>query len=123
VLDQGQILEMRQTARSVPVARSVQEYAIHLTLATHPDSPHAHALTKRYVRFGASPRGAQGLVIGGKVHALLHDRVHVACEDVRAMVLPALRHRLLLNFEGEAERVDPDTILRRIMDSVPEPAD
>ncbi len=121
VLDRDQILVMRDTARSVPIARPVQDYAIRLTLATHPDTPHAHPMTNRYVRFGASPRGTQALVIGGKVSALLNGRVHVSCEDVRAMLLPALRHRVLLNFEGEADRVDPDMILTSIMDDVPEP--
>ena len=121
VLDRDQILVMRDTARSVPIARPVQDYAIRLTLATHPDTPHAHPMTNRYVRFGASPRGTQALVIGGKVSALLNGRVHVSCEDVRAMLLPALRHRVLLNFEGEADRVDPDTILTAIMNDVPEP--
>ena len=123
VLDRDQILVMRDTARSVPIARPVQDYAIRLTLATHPDTPHAHPMTNRYVRFGASPRGTQALVIGGKVSALLNGRVHVSCEDVRAMLLPALRHRVLLNFEGEADRVDPDAILTAIMNDVPEPGE
>ena len=120
VLDQNQILVMRDTARDVPIARPVQDYAIRLTLATHPDTPHAHPMTETYVRFGASPRGTQTLVLGGKVNALLNGRVHVACEDVRAMMLPAFRHRILLNFEGEAERIDPDDILREIIKDVPE---
>jgi MoxR-like ATPase len=123
VLDRGQILDMRSTVRSVPIARQVQEYAIRLTLATHPDTPHAHDLTRKYVRFGASPRGTQALVIGGKVRALLHDRVHVSCEDLREVALPALRHRVLLNFEGEAERIDPDQILGAIIESLPEPSE
>ncbi len=123
VLARDQILVMRDTARSVPIARPVQDYAIRLTLATHPDTPHAHPMTNRYVRFGASPRGTQALVIGGKVNALLNGRVHVSCEDVRAMLLPALRHRVLLSFEGEAERIDPDTILTAIMNDVPEPTE
>jgi MoxR-like ATPase len=120
VLDQDQILVMRDTARSVPIARPVQDYAIRLTLATHPGTPHAHAMTEKYVRFGASPRGTQTLVIGGKVNALLNGRVHVSCEDIRAMALPALRHRVLLNFEGEAERIDTDMIISAIMKDVPE---
>ena len=123
VLDREQILAMRDTARSVPIARSVQDYAIRLTLATHPDTPEAHPMTKRYVRFGASPRGTQTLVIGGKINALLNGRVHVSCEDVRAHMLPALRHRVLLNFEGEADRIDPDVILTEIMNDVPEPTE
>jgi MoxR-like ATPase len=123
VLDREQILALRKTARSVPIARSVQGYAIRITLATHPDSTHAHPMTKKYVRFGASPRAIQAMVIGGKVRALLHDRVHVSCEDLRAMALPALRHRVLLNFEGEAERIDPDAILQGILDTLPEPTE
>jgi len=111
---------MRTIARAVPIARPVQEYAIRLTLATHPQSPFARDLVNRYVRYGASPRGAQALVLGGKIRALLHDRRHVSCEDIRAMALPALRHRVLLNFEGEAEQVDPDTILQEILAHVQE---
>ena len=120
VLDGGEILQMRTVARAVPIARPVQEYAIRLTLATHPQGPFARPLVNRYVRYGASPRGAQALVLGGKIRALLHDRVHVSCEDIRAMALPALRHRVLLNFEGEAEQVDPDTILQEILAHVQE---
>ena len=118
VLAQGEILEMRETAREVPVARPVQDYAIRLTLATHPESDQAHELAKKYVRFGASPRGTQALILGAKVHALLHDRVHVATADVRAVALSALRHRLLLNFDAEADRVDADAILSRIVEQV-----
>jgi MoxR-like ATPase len=123
VLDKGEILEMRKTVRSVTIARPIQEYAIHLTLATHPESTQAHSMTKKYVRFGASPRGTQALVIGGKVRALMNDRVHVSCEDVRALALPALRHRVLLSFEGEAERIDPDQIISSVIESLPEPTE
>jgi len=121
VLGQGEVLEMRETARSVPVARHVQQYAIDVTLATHPESERATEMTKRFVRFGSSPRGTQALILGGKVNALLNDRVHVACEDVRTVALNALRHRLLLNFDAEAERVDADAILNDILQRVPEP--
>ena len=121
VLGQGEVLEMRETARSVPVARHVQQYAIDITLATHPESERATEMTKRFVRFGSSPRGTQALILGGKVNALLNDRVHVACEDVRTVALNALRHRLLLNFDAEAERVDADAILKDILQRVPEP--
>lgn len=122
VLDGPQILAMRKTVRAVPIARPVQEYAVKIAMATHPESPIAHAQTKRYVRYGASPRGAQALVIAGKIRALLHNRLHVSCEDIRQAVLPALRHRVLLNFEGEAERIETDTILNAIIESTPEPA-
>ena len=121
VLGQGEVLEMRETARSVPVARHVQQYAIDITLATHPESERATEMTKRFVRFGSSPRGTQALILGGKVNALLNDRVHVACEDVRTVALNALRHRLLLNFDAEAERIDADAILKDILQRVPEP--
>ena len=121
VLEQGEVLEMRRTVLSVPIARSIQDYAIRLTLATHPNAPQSHPLTNKYVRFGASPRGTQALVLGGKVQALLNDRAHVSAEDIRAVAYPALRHRMLLNFEGEAERVDTDVILKEILKDTPEP--
>jgi MoxR-like ATPase len=121
VLEQGEVLEMRKTVLSVPIARPVQDYAIRLTLATHPNAPQSHALTNKFVRFGASPRGTQALVLGGKVQALLNDRAHVSCEDIRAVAYPALRHRMLLNFEGEAEHVDTDDILKEIIKDTPEP--
>jgi MoxR-like ATPase len=121
VLEQAQILQMRETARAIPVARPVQEYAIKVTLATHPESNQAHEMTKRYVRFGASPRGTQALILGAKVNALMNDRVYVACEDVRAVALPALRHRVLLNFDAEAQRVDADALVARILEWVPQP--
>jgi len=117
-LAQGEILEMRDTVRDVPIARPVQDYAIRLTLATHPESDQAHEMAKRYIRFGASPRGTQALILGAKVHALIHERLHVATEDVQAVALSALRHRILLNFEAEADRIDADAILTRIMAGV-----
>ena len=121
VLERGEVLEMRKTVLSVPIARSIQDYAIRLTLATHPNAPQSHPLTSKYVRFGASPRGTQALVLGGKVQALLNDRAHVSAEDIRAVAYPALRHRMLLNFEGEAEHVDTDVILKEILKDTPEP--
>ncbi len=121
VLEREQVLEMRKTVLQVPIARPVQDYAVKLTLATHPEAANAHALARKYVRFGASPRGTQALILGAKVIALLNGRLHVACEDIRETLLPALRHRLLFNFEGEAEHVDPDDILNAIVEDVPEP--
>ena len=121
VLDQGDVLEMRETARAVPVARPIQQYAIDITLATHPENEHATQMVKRFVRFGSSPRGTQALILGGKVNALLNDRLHVACEDIRTVALNSLRHRLLLNFDAEAERVDSDAILTDVLDRVKEP--
>jgi MoxR-like ATPase len=121
VLGQGQILQMRDTVRSVPVARPIQQYAIDLTLATHPESERATEMTRRYVRFGSSPRGTQALILGAKVNALLADRLHVACEDIRAVALDALRHRILLNFDAEADKVDADAILSDVLHRVGEP--
>ena len=121
VVDRDEVLEMRQTVLSVPVARPVQDYAIRLTMGTHPGSEYAHTLTNRYVKFGASPRGTQALVLSGKVRALLAGRAHVSGDDIRGSVLPTLRHRLLLNFEGEADKVDTDDILREIVESIAPP--
>ena len=122
VLGEGEVLKMRKTVRAVPIARPVQDYAIRITLATHPNSPHALPLTKRYVRYGSSPRGAQALVIGGKIRALLKNRVHVSCDDIRSVALGALRHRVLLNFEGEAERIDSDVVVKEILEKTAEPS-
>jgi len=115
------ILELRDTVLSVSISDAVQKYAVQIVRSTQPATDVAHPLTKKYIRYGSSPRGAQALVIGGKVRALLNGRVEVAPSDIRAVVLPALRHRIILNFEGEAERVDPDSILKAIIESVPEP--
>ncbi len=123
VLDGEQILQMRSVARSIPAAHSVQDYAIRLVMGTHPEAPQAHELTRRWVRYGASPRGVQSIILAGKVHALLRDRAWLACEDVRAVALPALRHRILLNFEGEAERVETDQVIHAVIESTPEPTE
>jgi MoxR-like ATPase len=119
VVDGTEILEMRHVSRSVPIAKPVQAYAIRLTLGTHPESPHATPLIKRYVRYGASPRAAQALVLAGKIHALRHGNAFVSVEDIRAVALPALRHRVLLNFEGEAEQVNADTLVQELLRATP----
>jgi MoxR-like ATPase len=118
VVDGAEILEMRHVARSVPIARPVQAYAIRLTLGSHPNSPYATPLVKRYVRYGASPRAAQALVLGGKISALNRGQAFVSVEDIRAVALPALRHRILLNFEGEADEVNTDAIVDELLASV-----
>jgi MoxR-like ATPase len=115
VVDRDTILEMRHVARAVPVARPVQSYAIRLTMGSHPQSPHATPLVKRYVRYGASPRAAQALVLGAKIHAINRGQAFVSVDDIRAMALPALRHRLLLNFEGEADEVSTDAIVEELL--------
>ncbi len=115
VMAAPEILEMRQVARSVPIAGPVQSYAVRLTLATHPDAPQAPPLVKRYVRYGASPRAALALVLGGKIHALTRGRPFVSVEDIQAVAFPALRHRLLLGIEGEVERIEPDALIRELI--------
>ena len=118
IVDGPTLLEMRQVARAVAIARPVQSYAIRLTLGTHPDSPHASPLVKRYVRYGASPRAAQALVLAGKIHALIRGQAFVSPEDIRAVTLPALRHRILLNFEGEADEINTDAIVNELLAAV-----
>jgi MoxR-like ATPase len=118
VMDGAEILEMRQMVRSVPIAKPVQGYAIRLTMGSHPESPYASPLVKRYVRYGASPRAAQALVLAGKIHALTRGNAFVSVDDIRAVAMPALRHRLLMNFEGEAEQVDVDTIVNELLSTV-----
>lgn len=115
IIDGSRILEMRRLVRTVPIAPHVQEYAVRIVLATHPESELSTDMVQRYVRYGASPRGAQALVLGGKVRALLDGRYNVAFEDVEAIAHPALRHRIILNFEGEAEGISTDRIIDEIL--------
>ena len=109
------VVRLQALARQVPVASHVRDYAARLILATHPDSDAAVETARRYIRYGASPRGAQALVLAGKVRALSQGRLNVAIEDLQVLALPALRHRLILNFEGEAAGVEPDDVLRAAM--------
>jgi len=118
VVDREALMEMRHVARSVAIARPVQSYAIRLTMGSHPQSPYATPLVKRYVRYGASPRAAQALALGGKIQALNRGQAFVSVEDIRAVALPALRHRLLLNFEGEANEVSTDTIVEELLTGI-----
>ena len=116
--DGAVVRRMQALARQVPVAGHVREYAARLVLATHPESDGAVATARRFVRYGASPRGLQALILAGKVRALSVGRFNVAIEDIRTLALPALRHRLILNFEGEAEGADPDDVLRAAMGEI-----
>jgi MoxR-like ATPase len=109
------IVEMRALARTVPIASHVKEYIAKLMLATHPDDPNASPLVKKYVRYGVSPRGGQALVLGAKVTALMAGRYNVAFEDVHAVAKAALRHRLLLNFDGLAEGIHPDAVVDELV--------
>ena len=120
VWNSEKIMQLRDTALAVPISTAVQDYAIRLVMATQPTTQFAHPLTKKYLRYGSSPRGAQALIVGAKVRSLLKSHTEVACDDVRDIMLPALRHRVILNFEGEAERIDPDVILKAIIESIPE---
>lgn len=120
VLDGPKILQMRELCRSVPIASHVSKYAVRLIVATHPDSESPSEAAKKYVRFGASPRGAQSLILGAKVNALMEGRFNVSFADIRKIATPALRHRLILNFEGEAEGITTETIIERILDEIKE---
>jgi MoxR-like ATPase len=120
VLTGRDILEMRAFAREVPIASHVKEFAARLVLATHPSE--GSPVARKYLRYGASPRGAQALVRAGKILALLKGRYNVSFGDIREAAFPALRHRLILNFEAEAEGIRPDAILEKILAELPEVA-
>lgn len=110
-----EVLKMRQLVRQVPLTREVQAHAVHLVMATHPENKEASPLAKRYVRYGASPRGAQALILAGKIFALLEGRYHVSRADIDKAAPAALRHRILMNFEGEAEGKTSDHVLAEIL--------
>jgi MoxR-like ATPase len=114
------VLRMISLARDLPIAQPVVDYVARLVMATHPESDYGDMT--RHVRFGSSPRGAQSIVIAAKIHAMLQGRYNVAFEDVRYVALPALRHRIILNFEAEAEGVTTDSIVRDILHRLPENA-
>jgi MoxR-like ATPase len=122
VMDGEEIRQWQQLVREVLVAPPVQDYAIRLVLATHPQGEFATNDANKYIRCGASPRGAQSLVLAGKVRALLEGRYNVSFEDIRRVYMPALRHRILLNFEAQAENIPSDTILAQILNDVQEKA-
>ena len=117
----AEIVEMQRLARAVPIAPHVTAYAVSVLAATHPDQPRAPGLVRDYVRYGGSPRGAQALVTGGKIYALLDGRFNVSIDDIRAVAIPALRHRIILNFEGEAEGITTEAVVRSILDAVVAP--
>ncbi len=123
ILDGPRILEARDLIRGVIIAPHVKEYAARLILATHPEGEFAaggaDGPTNRYIRCGASPRGAQALILAAKVRAITDGRYHASIRDIQDVALPALRHRLLLNFEAEADRIDPDEIVRQILELTP----
>jgi MoxR-like ATPase len=114
---------MQQLVRQVPVATHVKDYAVRLILATHPKTATASAVCNQYLRFGSSPRGAQGLILAGKVRALTHGRFNVGFEDLEAVAPAVLRHRLILNFEAEAEGITTDHIITQVLRDVPKNAE
>jgi MoxR-like ATPase len=118
VLDGAQLLELQSLVRQVPVASHVKDYAVRLILATHPKTETALPITNQYLRFGSSPRGAQTLLLAGKVRALTQGRFNVSYEDLHASTHAALRHRLILNFEAEAEGITTDMVLDQILAEV-----
>ncbi len=118
IISGTQIMAMRKLARAVPIASHISEYVARLTVATHPEQEDATPLVEQYVRYGASPRAGQAMILGAKVTALMKGRYNVAFEDIKALAPAALRHRLLLNFEGLAEGVDADDIIAELLEQV-----
>src|SRR2546422_8515709 len=111
------VLSFRELIREVPIASHVRDFASAIVMATHPQWEQAPDISRRFVRYGASPRAAQALVLGAKVRALAEGRYNVSVEDIKALAAPALRHRVILNFEGEAEGVDTDTLIGQIVEA------
>jgi len=122
IVNAEQIVAMKRLVRAVPVASHVKDYIGRLVLNTHPDTPNSPEITRKYVRFGSSPRGAQAMILAAKVLALREGRYNVSFADVRNVLMPALRHRLILNFEGQAEGLSTDAVIKRIIDATPESA-
>jgi MoxR-like ATPase len=120
VLARERLLALRRVVRQVAVPRAVQDYAVRLLEATHPERAKEETLVKRFVRYGASPRGAQALLLAAKVRAVLDGRFSIAVEDVKRSAHAALRHRLILNFEGEAEGIRSDALLDDLLAQLPE---
>ena len=122
VLTKEQIIGFQQLVRGVPVASHVKDYAVRLVLATHPKTPTAAPISNQYLRFGSSPRGGQTLMLGAKVRALAQGRYNASFDDIQAVAPAALRHRLILNFEAEAEGITTDLIIAQILKDVPKDA-
>jgi MoxR-like ATPase len=120
VVSKERVLEMRELVRRVPLSRSVQDYAIRVVQATHPETDEATPMVKKFVRYGSSPRGAQAVLLGAKIKALLDGRYAASVDDIRKVATPALRHRMILNFEGDAEGIAADDILVEILAKTPE---
>ena len=119
VMNGDELIDIRELVRSVVIARHVKDYAIRIVLSSHADSPAAPPLTRRYVRHGASPRGAMAAILTAKAFALFDGRLNVSFDDLKAAVPAALRHRILLNFEGEAEGIDIEDLIAEIIRDTP----
>jgi MoxR-like ATPase len=118
VLDGDTVLGFRDLIREVPIATHVRDFATRIVMATHPQWDGAPEVTRRFVRYGASPRGAQALVLGAKVRALTEGRYNVSLDDIRELAKPALRHRVILNFAGESEGLDGDALVSQVLETV-----
>ena len=118
VINAAELLLLQRLVRQVPIATHVKDYAVRLVLATHPKTDTAAPITNQFLRFGSSPRAAQVLTLAGKVRALTQGRFNVSFEDIAAVALPAFRHRLILNFEAEAEGITTDQIIEQILRDV-----
>src|SRR5262249_3876176 len=115
VVDAAELVEMQGLVRKVPVAPFVAKFALHLARATRPKEPHAPDFVKQYVTWGAGPRASQFLVLAAKARAVLHGRPCAATEDIKAIAAPVLRHRVILNYNAEADGVSPDELVRRLL--------
>jgi len=122
VLNREALIELMKLVREVPVASHVKDYAVRLVLATHPKTDTAAPIASQYLRFGSSPRGGQTLILAGKVRALAQGRFNVSFDDIEAVAASALRHRLILNFEAEAEGITTDHIIVQVLKDVPRDA-
>jgi len=120
VMDAPAIMQLQQLVRALPVAQPVTDYVVRLIYATHPQEEASPEVTRTFVRYGASPRGAQSLILAGKVFALMAGRSHVSFEDIRRALFPALRHRIILNFHGEAEGMTTEAVVTEVAGHVKE---
>jgi MoxR-like ATPase len=122
VLDRETLLGLMKLVREVPIASHVKDYAVRMVLATHPKTDTAAPIANQYLRFGSSPRGGQTMLLGAKVRALIQGRFNVSFDDIEAVALPSLRHRLIPNFEAEAEGITTDHIIAQVLRDVPRDA-
>lgn len=118
LMEPDRVIEMSRLARRIPISDEVRRFAIHAIMGSHPDHELASPMTKKFVRYGSSPRGAQAVILAAKISAILDGRYHVATDDIRAVAPNCLRHRILLNFEGQAEDVKTDDIVQNILQNI-----